>query len=429
MVSPLPVPPPSPFVSPRVARLAEQLVAGNHAAVGAFWDEVAEQGTPLVEALPGDARHLLVTFLWRATAPTSAVLLAGGPASHRALAAHALGALPGSDVWYRTYWMRNDARFGYLLAPDGIAVPQSFAAIPARMAAFRLDSLNQHPFLSATPVVSTVELPDAPPQPWLAARDDVPRGTVQEQMFRSTVLGNDRHLWVYTPPGYTGDGAPYGLLLLFDGESYTTTIPTPTILDNLIADAIIPPLVAVMVANPDPQARMRELSCHPPLVACFAQELVPWLRAHYHLTTDPTRAIIGGSSLGGLAAADVAVCRPDLFANVLSQSGCAWWNAGWTEAVAVGDEPERFWLVRELVRRERLPLRFQLSAGLMEQGGVGHMQLPVNELASTRHMRDVLEAKGYTVHYQEFNGGHDALGWRSVLPDALRVLTQAASGA
>src|SRR5262249_28260586 len=151
------------------------------------------------------------------------------------------------------------------------------------------------------------------------------RGAVAQHAFRSAILGNERSVWVYTPPGYTPDGEPCGLLLLFDGAGYKGTVPAPTILDNLLAEGEIPPLVAVLVDNPDPQARSRELPCHPPLVDCLAEELLPWLEQHYHITADPARRIVGGASYGGLAAAFVGFERPDLFGNVLAQSGSFWW--------------------------------------------------------------------------------------------------------
>ena len=45
-----------------------------------------------------------------------------------------------------------------------------------------------------------------------------------------------------------------------------------------------------------------------------------------------------------------------------------------------------------------------------------------NMVIVNRHMRDVLQAKGYFVHYREFNGGHEYLNWRGTLADALLAL-------
>ena len=39
-----------------------------------------------------------------------------------------------------------------------------------------------------------------------------------------------------------------------------------------------------------------------------------------------------------------------------------------------------------------------------------------------RHIRNVLQAKGYDVHYAEFPGGHDYLCWRGTLAEGLLVL-------
>jgi enterochelin esterase-like enzyme len=43
-------------------------------------------------------------------------------------------------------------------------------------------------------------------------------------------------------------------------------------------------------------------------------------------------------------------------------------------------------------------------------------------LEPSRHMRDVLLAKRYEVHYQENVGGHDYLSWRGSLADGLLAL-------
>jgi enterochelin esterase-like enzyme len=67
----------------------------------------------------------------------------------------------------------------------------------------------------------------------------------------------------------------------------------------------------------------------------------------------------------------------------------------------------------------RLPLRFYMDAGSDDIDFGGHY----GTLEQSRHMRDVLLAKGYEVHYQEFQGGHDYLSWRGTLADGLIVLT------
>ena len=77
------------------------------------------------------------------------------------------------------------------------------------------------------------------------------------------------------------------------------------------------------------------------------------------------------------------------------------------------------WLAREVIDRPKLPLRFYLDACLFEIDLTG---ASIGILESTRHMRDVLLAKGYEVRYQMFVGGHDYVNWRGTLADGLVTL-------
>ncbi len=70
--------PERPF-SPRLIALGQALESAKPGTLDDFWLEVVQQGTPLVEPIAGDDRHVLVTFLWRASEPVENVLVIGGP--------------------------------------------------------------------------------------------------------------------------------------------------------------------------------------------------------------------------------------------------------------------------------------------------------------------------------------------------------------
>jgi len=115
---------------------------------------------------------------------------------------------------------------------------------------------------------------------------------------------NEREIAIYTPPGYSEDAKPYGLAVIFDGERYLDDkwIPAPTILDNLIADKRIPPIIVIMISNAPGNARSRELTCNREFADFLTSEVLPWVRGLYNVTADPRQTIVGGSSYGGLAA-------------------------------------------------------------------------------------------------------------------------------
>lgn len=411
------VSPPLPPASPRLQALREQLAGGDTAALDAFWRQVAKDGTPLIEPMPGTGDEVLVTFLWRAAQPVERVVVVGGLAGDNARR-NQMAHLDDTDLWYRSYRSRADARFTYLLSPnDSLADSADLGDDPAawqiRAATFRVDPFNHHPFPDdplVAPVASSVALLGAHAQPWLVERSGVPRGRLEARRFRSRLLGNERDVFIYTPPGYDGDGAPCDVLLLFDGWAYLDYVPTPTILDNLLAEGRIPPTVAVIVDYPTVEARNEELPCNRRFADFIAQELLPWVSQTYHVTDNPARTVVAGSSYGGLAAAYAAFRHPERFGNVLALSGSFWWGPGGPA------EPD--WLTRQFVERSRLPIRFYLEVGLLEDLEHG----PPDQLAANRHLRDVLRARGYRVRYQEFNGGHDYLCWRGALADGLVAL-------
>jgi enterochelin esterase-like enzyme len=406
--------------SPRLVALSQALARSVPDALTAFWTEMRELGTPLVEPLLDAPEQALVTFLWRSTTPTSTVVVVGGLAGLD-FANQQMTHLPGTDLWYRTYRARTDLRTTYRLSPNDALVP--FERVDdwvAREATWQVDPLNRHPYPPDAPLTSSFALAAAPPQPWIVARDGADCGTVAEHRVRSAHLGDERSVWVYTSPGYAPDGPPGDLLLTFDGWAYVHLMRAPTTLDNLRHAAALAPLVAVFIGNATGQ-RSRDLACHPPFIAFLVDELLPWARERYRFTSDPARTVVAGSSLGGLAATYAGLRRPDLFGNVLTQSGSFYWGPDTGQHYWGSDYGVEYeWLPRQFVAAPPLPLRFFMEVGLLESLPRG-VNSPTMVLAN-RHFRDILVAKGYALRYAEFNGGHDYVCWQGSFADGLLAL-------
>lgn len=410
------------FDSPRLAALANRLIPGdadgNRAAVDGFLRELQGKG-PLIEPTTDDPRTSWITFLWRGDEHTKRMNVQGGPATGDF--APKMTRLADTDLWYRTDRIPNDSRFTYFFQVNRpLRFPPHAERLPP-LSPPHADPLNPHKL--SGPERSLVELPEAPPQPWNEARPGVAKGSLKERQLQSDVLKDAephleslRKFLVYTPPGYDLLPDKPGLLVMFDGSpKIGPDMPVPVILDNLIAEKRIPPLVAVFIYQT--AERDREVGCSEPFGRFVASELVPWVQKHYHVTNDPHRIIVCGASGGGLMAGFCGLRYSGTFGNVLSLSGgFGWWPGSLEEKL--DDEPG--WLTRQFVNSPAVPVRFFLAAGKFE-----NYFFPYNLLVENRRLRDVLLAKGHDVHYAEFSGRHDPVCWRGPFVDGLIWLTPA----
>lgn len=224
--------------SPRIAALRRDLQAGDTTGLQTFWREVKERGTPLIEPVPGDPMHYLVTFVWRGNEDTkNVVVLSRFPSGEKTN--RQMQRLLATDLWYSvTYLAKSDERTMYTLSPNhpellGVA-PENWKDVSQRQA----DPLNRLPLavprdndhIDYEPVwgpqwtLSQVVLPEALHHDYLEPRSGVPVGNVEPHLFQSVVLGNERRVWVYAPPGYLRGGRPYGSFSSStDGGRYPST--------------------------------------------------------------------------------------------------------------------------------------------------------------------------------------------------------------
>ncbi|WP_328718446.1 enterochelin esterase [Streptomyces sp. NBC_00247] len=374
-----------------------------------FWDRVRERGTPLVAPDPqGSPDHAAVTFLWRGTASTRAVqVMPNKLGDPRAPEGNLMERLPGTDLWHRTFRLRHDWRGTYDFHVDEGEGPEAggpgyWQWLRTRR---RSDPFNSRllPRRWGGEPVSWAEIGESrAPSDW-EPRSGVPRGTVTECGVPSEHLGEERRVWLYEPAAAAGGGSHDELpvLVLLDGEHWQP-LGLANLLDNLVADGRVPPMVAILVDSADSTSRWRDLACRPAHASFLTDELLPWAARLLPLTKDPARTVIAGQSLGGLSATYTALTAPHRFGNALVQSASYWWPDG----------PEPEWLTGRIAAASPRPVRFRLSFG--EQEWVA--------LPAARRLRDVLEEAGYDYHYREFNGGHDYLWWRAEMADGLTAL-------
>jgi enterochelin esterase family protein len=411
----------SSFDSLRLATLAKKVATGNPGALQEFWHDM-EGKAPLIEPVVGDARSAWVTYLWRGGAGTRRVFVLGGPWPAES-SIKWLTRLGGTDLWYRTERLPNDSRFVYSFHVNGpVRWPMDTPAWLAILKdnPFRRDPLNLHD-AEPPPQGSVAELPAAPAQSWAQRQPGAPTGTLVERKLSTDLLlaaglgtTKERKVLIYTPPNYDPNGAAYDLLILFDGNGFHgPDLPVPVILDNLKAQGKIPSLVAVLVCQS--KDRDKELSCSEPFAEFMAKELIPWVRSNYRVSTEPHRSIVGGFSLGGLMAAYCGFRHPEVFGNVLSLSG-SFWYPGYELGSVVPLDVEPGSLTRQILAEPRRTVRFYLAAGRFENSPGFSL------LGENRRLRDVLQAKEYSIQYREFNGGHDRLGWRGPFVEGLMTL-------
>jgi enterochelin esterase family protein len=398
--------------SARMRVLKESFDRGVPGAERAFWDEVSVKGSPLVEAIKGRPGYARVTFLWKGvSAETRSVRLFSGPQITSHYGHLDFVHLPRSDVWFLTLDVPTGWRVGYMLAEnvDPKGSPNTVTSDPLNPRHSEQDPLVPVP---VTQLYSIFETPGAPPEPWLRRHEGLPAGTVEIRKVRSRMLGSERTIEVYVPHGLGSFEGPIGSLYLFDGEEYLRDMRIADVLDNLIGERRIAPLIAIMIHDLPGDDRARELSCDFNFTEFLATELVPWVRSNFRVSEDPRRTVIGGESLGGLEAAFAACKHPELFGAVLAQSGSFWWRPN--SASLANGKP---WMAEQYTQGPRLPVRFFLSVGRDEIVPSG-----ANSLFDLRQMRDALVGHGYDVKYEEIEGQHDPINWRLTLPDGLIAL-------
>jgi enterochelin esterase family protein len=197
------------------------------------------------------------------------------------------------------------------------------------------------PFASAVaqPAAEVDEAGDTPA--YLELRG-VSHGDVHTLKYRSESLDIDREAIVYLPPGYSISSEPFPVLYLLHGaggdeRTWIDRQQANVILDNLIADGRLKPLVVVMPFGYTSRRGMDERrgaegykQDMEEFAVDFMNDLVPLVESRYKIAADREHRAIAGLSMGGGQSLAIGLTHPDMFNAV----------AGFSSAMQIANSPD-----------------------------------------------------------------------------------------
>ncbi len=241
----------------------------------------------------------------------------------------------------------------------------------------------------------------------------VQHGELHERWYKSKSLDTVRRVFIYTPPNYETAAAKYPVLYLLHGagsdeSSWTESGRVNLILDNLIADGQLKPLIVVMpygyayapgtpqAAGPDAMKRQR---------AGFNRDLIedviPLVQTSYRVYADRDHRAIAGLSLGGAQALGAGLAHPELFSRV----------AGFSPALGAVTSPEAGGLDFKVLLANPAKVNDQFKLLWVGCGSDDTLFKSVQAFAQ------MLDSSGVTHTFRETDGAHTWLNWRRYLAE------------
>ena len=190
------------------------------------------------------------------------------------------------------------------------------------------------------------------PEPGVTYYDlkDVPHGNVLIKNYLAKSINSWRRIFVYTPPDYEKNAAarfPVLYLQHGGGEDERVWIEmgrTNVILDNLLAEGKVKPMIVVMETSympggfgaPAGAARGAAPGAGPgrgfggfggpgggPYGQLMVNDLIPWVDRNFRTLADKNHRAMAGLSMGGMQTASVTMANLDKFAYIGLFSGGA----------------------------------------------------------------------------------------------------------
>lgn len=155
--------------------------------------------------------------------------------------------------------------------------------------------------------------------------------------LRSAVLGEDRRINVYAPPGFDGADAPaLPVLYVLDGGIKEDFLHIAGLVQVSSGNGTMRPFLVVGIenterrrdftgptANPEDRKIAPRVGGSPKFRAFLRDELMPDVRGRFKTTGE---AAIIGESLAGLFIVETMLEAPEMFASYIAIDPSLWWN-------------------------------------------------------------------------------------------------------
>ncbi len=391
-------------MSPKIVSLLKLKKNDLNIEVEKTWLSAKKNGLPLIEEDPLDSEYNYITFMFQDNLKNKDISFeVKGIYDEYRFGNKKLYQLENTDLFYRTYKMPGDICFSYRFIIKDTVSKKETKSIDKY-------NLNRIPTGEINKFTYSVFDPQKKKQDWNRKGDHKLNSRVEIIKYKDKIVNKERNIYVYLPPGYKKNRKmPYPVIYLFDAFIYRNRIEVPNVLDNLIRQKKIKPMIAVLFGT-FRKSRKIILPLNFKFKDEFVQDFLPMIRKKYHTSLKPENNIIGGISYGGLAAAFISFYHPRIFGKVLSQSGSFW--RGLELKDMSGEQIRVDWLIEKYLRADKKGLRLYLDWGLQENKVLG----------SNRRMVKVLNKKKYAFKFTEFNGWHDWSNSRKTFPEALMYL-------
>jgi enterochelin esterase-like enzyme len=173
-----------------------------------------------------------------------------------------------------------------------------------------------------------------PPEGFDKSREGIERGKLERVDYESKTVGAKRWMQVYTPPGYSKN-TQYPVLYLLHGiggnerEEWAKGGVPHVILDNLIADKKIEPMIVVLpngnattnkpvAAEPGGSGGRRGFGdltgWGKPFENDLIKDIIPFIESHYSVKAERESRALAGLSMGGGQSLNIGLANLDTFA-------------------------------------------------------------------------------------------------------------------